>query len=73
MADGKIEAKGRNGWFVLADAQVILGSEDGHSSWVNFRSKVWTKQPPVSFRGRRPDLAALFRRLADELEGVPHA
>ncbi|MFZ5586158.1 MAG: hypothetical protein ACOZHQ_09535 [Thermodesulfobacteriota bacterium] len=73
MADGKIEAKGRNGWFVLADSEVIIGREAGLSSWVDFRSKVRTKQPPISFRGSRQDLADLFRRLADELEGVSHA
>ena len=64
--DGKIEARGRNGWFNLKEVEVYPGKPG--EMWVVFYSVRLGSNPPIVLSGHPKDLAALVRDLADKVE-----
>jgi hypothetical protein len=64
--NGKIEARGRNGWFSLKEVEVYPGGSG--EMWVVFYSMRVGTNPPIVLSGNPKHLAALVRGLADKVE-----
>lgn len=59
---GRIQCRGRNGWFDLKDINISIGFHKDCLS-INFYSKQIGKYPPIVIEGERKDIRKLITQL----------